>query len=194
MLGRPTIVAALGTTQTLAWASSYYLVAILADPTAEELDLTRATVFGIFSASLLLAAVLGPAVGLRADADIPDACSGPGPDPGMVGPKGTWPGGQPRPSARQPYHTQGTRRYLTLCIYSAYPGKTLRRNFSSSRMRQTSTGKNGTTRKTLHHEPSASGIAKSRSNAPEYIGCRTYAYGPVDTTGCPSSTRMVDAA
>jgi 6-methylpretetramide 4-monooxygenase / 4-hydroxy-6-methylpretetramide 12a-monooxygenase len=24
--------------------------------------------------------------------------------------------------------------------------------------------------------------------------CRTYAYGPVDTTGCPSSTRMVDAA
>jgi len=87
-----------------------------------------------------------------------------------------------------PYHTQGTRRYLTLCIYSAYPCKSLRRKFSSSRIRQTSTGKNGTTRRTLHHEPSASGIAKSRSNAPDYIGCRTYAYGPVDTTGCPSST------
>src|SRR5262245_39783644 len=94
----------------------------------------------------------------------------------------------------QPYHTQGTRRYLTRCIYSAYPGKSLRRKFSSSRIRQTSTGKNGTTRRMLHHEPSASGIAKSRSNAPEYIGCRTYAYGPVDTTGCPSSTRMEDAA
>src|SRR5262249_18366435 len=94
----------------------------------------------------------------------------------------------------QPYHTQGTRRYLTRCIYSAYPCKYLRRKFSSSRIRQTSTGKNGTTRRTLHHEPSASGIAKSRSNAPEYIGCRTYAYGPVDTTGCPSSTLMVDAA
>jgi predicted MFS family arabinose efflux permease len=67
MLGRPTIVAALGTTQTLAWASSYYLVAILADPIAEELDLTRAAVFGIFSASLLLAAVLGPAVGRAID-------------------------------------------------------------------------------------------------------------------------------
>ena|SRR5215469_4916945 len=91
------------------------------------------------------------------------------------GVKGTRTGGQPPPSARQPYHTQGTRRYLTLCIYSAYPGKSLRRKFSSSRIRQTSTGKNGTTRRTLHHEPSASGIAKSRSNAPEYIGCRTYA-------------------
>ena len=45
-------------------------------------------------------------------------------------------------------------------------------------MRQTSTGKNGTRRRTLHHEPSASGIAASRSNAPEYIGCRTYAYRP----------------
>src|SRR6476660_10518926 len=87
-----------------------------------------------------------------------------------------------------PYHTRGTRRYRTLCIYSAYPGKFLRRKISSSRMRQTSTGKNGRTRRTLHHEPSASGIAASRSNAPEYIGCRTYAYGPVDTTGTGSSS------
>ena len=86
------------------------------------------------------------------------------------------------------YHTRGIRRYRTLCIYSSYPDKFLRRNNSSSRMRQTSTGKNGTTRRTLHHEPSAGGIAASKSNAPEYIGCRTYAYGPVDTTGCPSST------
>jgi MFS family permease len=65
--GRPAIVAALGTTQTLAWASSYYLVAILADPIAEKLNLTRAAVFGIFSASLFLAAVLGPAVGRAID-------------------------------------------------------------------------------------------------------------------------------
>ena len=65
--GRTAIVAALGTTQTLAWASSYYLVAILADPIAEELGLTRAAVFGIFSAALLLAAVLGPAVGRAID-------------------------------------------------------------------------------------------------------------------------------
>src|ERR1700680_2530341 len=87
-----------------------------------------------------------------------------------------------------PYHTRGTRRFRTLCKYSSYPGKFLRRKLSSSRIRQTSTGKNGTTRRMLHHEPSASGIATSRRNAPEYIGCRTYAYGPVDTTGCPSST------
>ena len=43
MLGRPTIVAALGTTQTVAWASSYYLVAILADPIAEELPVPKGT-------------------------------------------------------------------------------------------------------------------------------------------------------
>jgi len=57
------------------------------------------------------------------------------------------------------YHTRGTRRYRTLCRYSSYPGKSWRRKLSSSRMRQTSTGKNGTTRRTLHHEPSASGIS-----------------------------------
>src|SRR6516225_2194841 len=34
-----------------------------------------------------------------------------------------------------------------------YPGKSLRRKFSSSRIRQTSSGKNGTTSRTLHHEP-----------------------------------------
>jgi hypothetical protein len=34
--------------------------------------------------------------------------------------------------------------------------------------------------RTPHHEPSASGIAAMKSSAPEYIGCRTYAYGPVD--------------
>ena len=87
-----------------------------------------------------------------------------------------------------PYHTLGIRRYRTLCIYAAYPGKFFRRRFSSSRIRQTSTGKNGATRRTLNQEPSARGIAVISSKAPEYIGCRTYAYGPVDTTGCPSST------
>jgi len=64
---RKVIVAALGTTQTLAWGSSYYLPAILAEPIAEGLGLSRAMVFGIFSGSLLLSAFLGPAVGRAID-------------------------------------------------------------------------------------------------------------------------------
>ena len=64
---RGIVVAALGTTQTLAWASSYYLPAILAQPIAEGLGLSRAMVFGVFSGSLLLAALLGPSVGRAID-------------------------------------------------------------------------------------------------------------------------------
>ena len=61
------VVAALGTSQTLAWASSYYLPAILADPMAADLGVSRALVFGAFSASLLISAGLGPAVGRAID-------------------------------------------------------------------------------------------------------------------------------
>ena len=57
------VVVALGTTQTLAWASSYYLPAILADDMAAATGVSSALVFGAFSASLLLAALLGPPVG-----------------------------------------------------------------------------------------------------------------------------------
>ena len=64
---RPIVVAALGTAQTLAWGSSYYLPAILADPIAQGLDLSRTTVFGLFSGALLLSAVLGPSVGRAID-------------------------------------------------------------------------------------------------------------------------------
>jgi predicted MFS family arabinose efflux permease len=64
---RGIVVAALGTTQTLAWASSYYLPAILAEPIAEGLGLSRAMVFGVFSGPLLLAALLGPSVGRAID-------------------------------------------------------------------------------------------------------------------------------
>jgi hypothetical protein len=42
---RSVIVGALGTAQTLAWGSSYYLPAILADPIAHGLGLSRTTVF-----------------------------------------------------------------------------------------------------------------------------------------------------
>lgn len=60
---RRLIIAALGASQTLAWASSYYLPAILADPIAAGTGLTRAWVFAAFSAALLITAFVGPAVG-----------------------------------------------------------------------------------------------------------------------------------
>ncbi|MBR0657237.1 MFS transporter [Roseomonas arctica] len=58
---------ALGTTQTLAWASSYYLPAILARPIARDLAVSETVVFAAFSAALLLTAALGPAVGRAID-------------------------------------------------------------------------------------------------------------------------------
>jgi MFS family permease len=60
---RGRVVAALGTAQTLAWASSYYLPAILADPIAAGIGIPRAWVFAAFSLSLLIAAFAGPSVG-----------------------------------------------------------------------------------------------------------------------------------
>jgi hypothetical protein len=47
------VVLALGTVQTLAWASSYYLPAILAAPIAKELGIGVPTVFAAFSVGLL---------------------------------------------------------------------------------------------------------------------------------------------
>ena len=61
------IILALGTTQTLAWASSMYLPAILADPMARDLRVSANWVFAAFSASLVLSALLGPRIGRQID-------------------------------------------------------------------------------------------------------------------------------
>jgi predicted MFS family arabinose efflux permease len=61
------VVAALGTTQTLAWGSSYYLPAILADPIALGIGVPRSWVFAAMSGALLIAAFAGPAVGRTID-------------------------------------------------------------------------------------------------------------------------------
>lgn len=45
-------VLALGFTQTIAWAASTYLIAILAAPIARDLGLSPSTVFGAFSVAL----------------------------------------------------------------------------------------------------------------------------------------------
>jgi predicted MFS family arabinose efflux permease len=60
-------VALLGTTQTLAWASSHYLPAILAVPMARELGMAPATVFLAFSLALLVSAATGPWCGRMID-------------------------------------------------------------------------------------------------------------------------------
>ncbi len=60
-------VTVIGTTQTLAWASSYYLPAVLAEPIAAGLGVPKALFFGCFSASLLLQAALGPMIGRAID-------------------------------------------------------------------------------------------------------------------------------
>ena len=60
---RITVVAALGSTQTLAWASSYYLPAILGAPIAAALGFEQSVFFGIFSVALLLSSCLAPLVG-----------------------------------------------------------------------------------------------------------------------------------
>ncbi|OIQ69649.1 major facilitator superfamily protein [mine drainage metagenome] len=61
------IILALGTTQTLAWASSYYLPAILADPIAHDLGVSSNWIFAAFSASLVISALLGPRIGRQID-------------------------------------------------------------------------------------------------------------------------------
>ncbi len=61
------VVAALGTAQTLAWGSSYYLPAILADPIARDLGISSNWFFAAFSAALVISGLLGPRVGRQID-------------------------------------------------------------------------------------------------------------------------------
>lgn len=61
------VVVGLGLAQTLAWGSTYYLPAILAEPMARELGVTTGNVFGAFSLALIITALLGPVAGHRID-------------------------------------------------------------------------------------------------------------------------------
>lgn len=68
MTGAPVrIVGALGTAQTLAWASSYYLPAMLAAPMAADLGVATPTVFAAFSGAMVVSALVGPWAGLAID-------------------------------------------------------------------------------------------------------------------------------
>jgi MFS family permease len=65
--GRFRTVVVLGSTQTLAWASSYYLPAILADRIAHDTGVSTDWLFGTFSVALVISAILGPRVGRMID-------------------------------------------------------------------------------------------------------------------------------
>lgn len=57
----------LGVAQTLAWASSYYLPAVLGPAIARDLGLGLPTVFAAFSLALVVSALVGPSVGRHID-------------------------------------------------------------------------------------------------------------------------------
>src|SRR5690349_4176687 len=60
-------VVVLGLAQTLAWASSYYLPAMLAAPMARDVGISTPTVFAAFSMALVVSALLGPYAGRAID-------------------------------------------------------------------------------------------------------------------------------
>ncbi len=64
---RSATVAGLGIAQTLAWASSYYLPAMLATSMARDLGIGTPTVFLGFSLALVVSALLGPLAGKLID-------------------------------------------------------------------------------------------------------------------------------
>lgn len=61
------VIARLGIAQTLAWASTYYLPAMLATPMARDLHVSPPTIFAAFSAALVVSALIGPAAGKAID-------------------------------------------------------------------------------------------------------------------------------
>lgn len=57
----------LGLAQLLAWGSSYYLAAMLAEPMAADLGLNSNLIFALFSGALIVSALVGPMAGWAID-------------------------------------------------------------------------------------------------------------------------------
>ncbi|MNY84670.1 putative sialic acid transporter [compost metagenome] len=66
-LSRTQVTVILGITQTLSWASSYYLLGVLANPISQSIDTSYALVFAAFSGALLVSAATGPVAGRLID-------------------------------------------------------------------------------------------------------------------------------
>lgn len=67
LLNRTHVTIMLGVAQTLSWASSYYLLAVLAQPLSQTVGISYSFVFGAFSLALLVAAGVGPIAGRLID-------------------------------------------------------------------------------------------------------------------------------
>jgi predicted MFS family arabinose efflux permease len=65
---RIAVILLLGVAQTLAWASTFYLPAILADRIALDLGMSSTWFFAAFSAALVVSAMVGPRAGRTVDA------------------------------------------------------------------------------------------------------------------------------
>ena len=65
---RLAVILLLGTTQTLGWASSFYLPAILGDLIANDLEMSSTWFFAAFSGALVVSALVGPRAGRTVDA------------------------------------------------------------------------------------------------------------------------------
>jgi len=65
---RLAVILLLGITQTLGWASSFYLPAILGDRIANDLEMSSTWFFAAFSGALVVSAVVGPRAGRTVDA------------------------------------------------------------------------------------------------------------------------------
>ena len=65
---RLAVILLLGTTQTLGWASSFYLPAILGHRIANDLAMSNTWFFAAFSGALVVSAVVGPRAGRTVDA------------------------------------------------------------------------------------------------------------------------------
>lgn len=63
------VVTVLGIAQTIGWASSYYIPAVLAAPMAASFGLSPVWVFCAFSMALVVSAMVGPWAGARIDRD-----------------------------------------------------------------------------------------------------------------------------
>lgn len=61
--GRPAVVGALGVVQILAWGSSYYLLAVLAEPIARDTGWPLAWIVGALSLGLLVEGLASPMIG-----------------------------------------------------------------------------------------------------------------------------------
>ena len=64
----PAVVAALGVAQIVSWGTLFYTIAVLGTAMREALGVSEVALHGAYSAGLLLAGLLAPAVGRRIDA------------------------------------------------------------------------------------------------------------------------------